>query len=105
MIAPVLAAPITARVSGGTVAIYSGPSDRYTVIGYVENGTELPIDRCTQVDRESRFGGIADSGHVLSGADAGQWCRIPDYGWVSRNDLVGRGLVNVTPPDFSGPGW
>lgn len=104
--APAAALTITARVSGGTIAIHSGPGERYAVIGRLADGTEIPIDRCTQNDSDSRFGTpFGDAGYALRGANATQWCRIPDTGWVKRNWIVGRGLVNVTPPDFAGPGW
>lgn len=103
--APAMAMTITARVSGGNIAIHSGPGDRYAVVGRVANGTEIPIDYCTQVDGDSRFGSWGDAGHPLWGAGAKQWCRIPDTGWVERSWIVGRGLVNVTPPDFAGAGW
>ncbi|MGV8831917.1 MAG: hypothetical protein ACOH2N_08085 [Devosia sp.] len=93
---------ITARVSGGNIAIHSGPGDRYPVTGSVADGTEIPIDRCTQNDSDSRRGSWVSG---LRGANATLWCRIPDTGWVLRSYIVGRGLVNVTPPDFDGPGW
>lgn len=102
---PAAALTITARVSGGTIAIHAGPSDRYAVIGYLAQDTEIPIDQCTQNDSDSRYGGVGDAGHYLRGASASEWCRIPDTGWVDRAYIVGRGLVNVTPPDFNGPGW
>jgi hypothetical protein len=105
LVSPASALTVNARVSGGTIAIHSGPGDRYAVVGHVTDGTEIPIDQCTQVDRDSRLGSVGDSGHLLWGANAGQWCRIPDYGWVDRAYIVGRGLVGVTPPDFNGPGW
>ncbi|SMQ71012.1 hypothetical protein SAMN06295905_1925 [Devosia lucknowensis] len=103
---PAQAITITARVSGGNIAVHSGPDDRYAVVGYVRDGQEIPVDQCTQVDSDSNRGSwIGDAGHTLWPANATQWCRIPDYGWVNRSYLVGRGLVNVTPPDFLGPGW
>jgi hypothetical protein len=102
---PALALTVTARVAGGNIAIHSGPGDRYPIVGRVADGTEIPIDECTQVDRESRRGHWGDAGTPLWGANAKQWCRIPDTGWVERSWIVGRGLVNVTPPDFSGAGW
>jgi len=103
---PAFAVTITARVSGGTIPVYSGPDDRFGVVGYVEEGQEIPIDQCTQTDGDSRRGSwIGDAGHTLWPAGAKTFCRIPDYGWVARNQIVGRGLVNVTPPDFAGPGW
>ncbi len=104
--APAAALTITARVSGGTIPVMSGPDDRFEVVGYIPDGTEIPIDKCTQTDSDSRYGSwIGDAGHTLWPADAKTFCRIPDYGWVARNQIVGRGLVNVTPPDFAGPGW
>lgn len=104
-IAPAAAMTITARVSGGTIAIHAGPHSSYPVLGRVANGTEIPIDECTQVDSDSRFGSLGDAGYPLWGRDAVQWCHIPDTGWVRRDSIAGRGLVNVTPPDFAGPGW
>ena len=103
---PALAMTVTARVSGGTIPVHSGPDDRFAVVGYVEDGTEIPIDQCTQTDSDSDTGSwIGDAGHTLWPDGAKTFCRIPDYGWVARNQIVGRGLVNVTPPDFAGPGW
>ena len=99
---PAQAMTITARVSGGTIDIHAGPGNRYPITGSVADGTEIPIDRCTQNDSDSRRGSWASG---LRGANATQWCRIPDTGWVLRSYIVGRGLVNVTPPDFDGPGW
>lgn len=103
---PALALTVTARVSGGNIAVRAGPGDHYRIVGRVANGTEIPIDQCTQTDSDSRRGSwIGDAGHTLWPANAAQWCRIPDYGWVERSWIVGRGLVNVTPPDFAGAGW
>lgn len=102
---PALALTITARVSGGNIAIHAGPHDSTAILGRVADGTEIPIDQCTQVDSDSRFGSFGDAGYGLRGRNATQWCRIPDVGWVRRDEIVGRGLVNVTPPDFAGPGW
>ena len=48
---------------------------------------------------------LGDAGYPLWGNSATQWCRIPGTGWVQRDWIVGRGLVNVTPPDFAGRGW
>ncbi len=102
---PAHAMTVTARVSGGTIAIHAGPGERYEVLGRLADGTEIPIDTCTQVDSDSRFGTLGDAGTPLRGSMASQWCRIPDTGWVKRDWIVGRGLVNVTPPDFAGSGW
>lgn len=101
---PAQALTITARVSGGTINVYEGPGRHYPVIGRLADGTEIPVDQCTQVDSDSGSFGWG-SGHLLRPSGWRQWCRIPDYGWVDRAWIVGRGLVNVTPPDFSGPGW
>lgn len=104
--APVAAMSVTARVSGGAIAVHSGPDDRFAVLGRLADGTEIQVDYCTQTDSDSRRGSwIGDAGHTLWPANAKTWCRIPDYGWVDRAWIVGRGLVNVTPPDFAGPGW
>lgn len=103
--APVLAETVTARVSGGNIAVRTGPGDRFAMVGRIPDGTEIPIDYCTQTDSDSAFGSWGDAGQPLWGAGAEQWCRIPGTGWVKRSYIVGRGLVNVTPPDFAGPGW
>jgi len=102
---PAMALTITARVSGGNIAIHAGPHDSYAIVGRVADGTEIPIDECTQVDGDSPYGTLGDAGYPLWGRNATQWCHIPDAGWVRRNEIVGRGLVNVTPPDFAGAGW
>lgn len=103
---PAAALTVTARVSGGDIAIHSGPGERYAIVGRLANGSAIPIDHCTQNDSDSRFGTLfGGGGFALRGANATQWCRIPDTGWVKRSWIVGRGLVNVTPPDFAGPGW
>ena len=104
--APALALTVTARVSGGDIAVREGPGARYAIIGRLADGAEIPIDACTQNDADSPHGSwIGDAGHTLRGAGATQWCRIPGQGWVERSWIVGRGLVNVTPPDFAGAGW
>ena len=103
--APAFAQTVTARVSGGNIAIHAGPHDSYPIVGRLADGTEVPIDSCTQVDSDSRYGTLGDAGYPLWGRSAAQWCRIPDTGWVERSWIVGRGLVNVTPPDFDGRGW
>jgi hypothetical protein len=103
---PAQAMTITAHVTGGNISVYDGPGEHHAVIGRIADGTEIPVDYCTQVDSDSRRGTLfGDAGHTLWGANARQWCRIPDYGWVERSWLTGRGLVNVTPPDFVGKGW
>jgi|GEM_PF-1623561 len=72
---PAQAMTITARVSGGNMAIHAGPSDRYELVGRVADGTEIPIDQCTQSDSDSRRGSwIGDAGYSLRGADATLWC-------------------------------
>ncbi|MCP8883878.1 hypothetical protein NIM87_10235 [Devosia sp. XJ19-1] len=103
---PALAITVTARVSGGTIAVHAGPDARFAVLGHVREGQEIPIDYCTQTDGDSDRGTwFGDAGHPLWPSGSTQWCRIPDYGWVERSYIVGRGLVNVTPPDFVGRGW
>ena len=104
--APASAITITARVSGGNIAVHAGPDDRFHVVGYVRDGEDIPVDYCTQVDGDSDTGTwFGDAGHPLWPNGSTQWCRIPDFGWVDRSYLTGRGLVNVTPPDFNGKGW
>ena len=103
---PAQALTVTARVSGGNIAVHEGPGFRHAIVGRLVDGTEIPIDQCTQNDADSRQGSwIGDAGYGLRGAGATQWCRIPGTGWVDRSYIVGRGLVNVTPPDFVGSGW
>ena len=102
---PAMAMTITARVAGGNIAVHAGPHDSTAVLGRIADGTEIPINECTQVDSDSRYGSFGDAGYPLSGRNAVQWCHIPETGWVRRDGIVGRGLVNVTPPDFAGPGW
>lgn len=102
---PAQAMTVTARVSGGHIPVHAGPHDSYPVLGRIADGTEIPVDECTQVDSDSRFGTMGDAGYPLWGRNATQWCHIPDTGWVRRDWIVGQGLVNVTPPDFAGAGW
>ena len=103
---PAQALTVTARVSGGNIAVREGPGFRYAIIGRLVDGAEIPIDACTQNDSDSAHGSwIGDAGYSLRGDGATQWCRIPGTGWVDRSYIVGRGLVNVTPPDFAGSGW
>ena len=103
---PAQALTVTARVSGGNIAVYEGPGFRYAIVTRLSDGAEIPIDACTQNDSDSTHGTwIGDAGYSLRGDGATQWCRIPGTGWVDRRYIVGRGLVNVTPPDFAGSGW
>lgn len=103
---PAHALTVTARVTGGNIAVHAGPDARFAIVGYVRDGQDVPVDSCTQVDSDSRRGTwFGDAGYPLWPANATRWCRIPDFGWVDRSYLTGRGLVNVTPPDFLGPGW
>lgn len=96
---------VTARVIANAAAVHTGPGDNFPILSRLLIDTEIPVDECTQVDSDSRFGSWGDAGYPLWGAHAKRWCHIPDYGWIARDDIAGRGLVNVTPPDFSGPGW
>jgi uncharacterized protein YraI len=80
--APALAAP-TARVSGGNVAVRTGPGAFYAVIGRIPDGTEVTLDYCTRNE---------------------EWCFVTDIGWVRASYLVGwAAKIPVTPPSFSGP--
>lgn len=82
--APALAEP-TARVSGGNVAVRSGPGTFYPIIGRLPDGAEVTLDYCTRNDR---------------------WCFVTGTGWVDASWLVGwSAKIGVTPPDFAGPGW
>lgn len=92
--APAMAMTITARVAGGNISVHAGPHEFAPVVLRIADGIEITIDECTQVDSDSRYASF-----VIP------WCHIPETGWVRRDGIVGRGLVNVTPPDFSGPGW
>lgn len=83
-ITPALAEP-TARVSGGNVAVRTGPGTFYGIIGRIPDGTEVTLDYCTRDDR---------------------WCFVTGTGWVDASWLVGwSAKMRVTPPDFEGPGW
>ena len=83
-IAPALAEP-TARVSGGNIAVRTGPGMFYPTVGRIPDGTEVTLDYCTRDDR---------------------WCFVTDTGWVDASWLVGwSAKMRVTPPDFQGPGW
>ncbi len=80
--APALAAP-TARVSGGNIAVHTGPGNHYPTIGRLADGTEVTLDYCTRND---------------------QWCFVTDTGWVLSSYLVGwAAKIPVTPPSFGGP--
>src|SRR5690606_29239009 len=81
---PALAGP-TARVSGGDIAVRTGPGHGYRVMGRLPDGAEVTLDYCTRNDR---------------------WCFVTGTGWVDASWLVGwSAKMRVTPPDFSGPGW
>lgn len=83
-VTPALAEP-TARVSGGNIAVRTGPGLFYPTIGRIPNGTEVTLDYCTRDDR---------------------WCFVTDTGWVDASWLVGwSAKMRVAPHDFSGPGW
>ena len=80
LIATPALAQSTARVSGGTIQVRSGPGSGYASIGVLPNGTEVTLDRCTR---------------------SGAWCLVTDTGWVRASYLVGQAAkVNATPPDF-----
>ena len=81
--APALAAP-PVRVTG-TLNVRSGPGHDYGVIGQLPKGSQIELDYCTRNDR---------------------WCLVKDYGWVDASYLVGwSAKMQVTPPNFAGPGW
>ncbi|MBJ6987461.1 MULTISPECIES: hypothetical protein [unclassified Devosia] len=105
LIAPTFALTITARVSGGNIAVYDQPREGARIVARLMDGQEIPVDECTQNDSDSYWGSFGDAGHRLRGKFARQYCHIPELGWVDRSWIVGKGLVNVTPPDFHGAGW
>ena len=74
---PAMAMTITARVAGGNIAIHAAPHEASAVQGRIADGTEIPIDECTQVDSDSRYGSFGDAGYPLSGRNALQWCHVP----------------------------
>lgn len=106
-VAPATAAgTVTARVTGAIASVHTGPDTRFPIVGQLADGTVIEVDYCTQTDRDSDRGSrIGMAGHTLWPRGAKTFCRIPDYGWVARNEITGRGLSTITPPDFSGPGW
>ncbi len=73
-------AEATARVSGGNIAVRSGPGSGYDTIGALPNGAEVTLERCTR---------------------SGRWCLVTDAGWVRASYLVGSAAkVDATPPTF-----
>ena len=83
-LSPAFAEP-TARVSGGNVAVRSGPGHQYPTLGRLADNTEVTLDYCTRDDR---------------------WCLVTNTGWVDASWLVGwSAKMRVTQPNFSGPGW
>jgi len=83
--APALAAEPTARVSGGDIAVRSGPGLRYQQIGRLADGATVTLDYCTR---------------------SGRWCLVTDTGWVDASYLVGwAAKIEASPPDFDGFGW
>lgn len=53
---PAQALTVTARVSGGNIAVHSGPGLSYRIVGRIADGTEIPIDECTQNYSDSWHG-------------------------------------------------
>ena len=72
----------TARVKGGNIPVYAGPSYNYATIGNLPDGTEVTLEYCTR---------------------NGVWCQVTDTGWVLASYLVGAAAkLEVTPPTFQG---
>lgn len=79
LIATPALAESTARVSGGTVQVRSGPGTGYASIGILPNGTQVTLDRCTR---------------------SGAWCLVTNTGWVRASYLVGAAAkVGATPSE------
>jgi uncharacterized protein YraI len=49
-ITPAVAEP-TARVSGGNIAVRTGPGSFYPVVARIPNGTNVTLEYCTRDDR------------------------------------------------------
>ncbi|WP_052951551.1 SH3 domain-containing protein [Devosia soli] len=78
-VTPAMAEPI-AQVSGGNVAVRTGPGSQYRIIGALTNGTQVLLDYCTTDD---------------------EWCHVADLGWVDAAWIVGwSAKIAVTPPGF-----
>jgi len=76
---PAFAEPV-ARISGGNVALRSGPGHHYRVIGALADGTNVVLDYCTTDD---------------------EWCHVAGTGWVDASWVVGwSAKIAVTPPSF-----
>jgi hypothetical protein len=100
-IAPAQALTITARVAADRVAIRDLPSDDARIVGRLAKGEEVPVDECRKVQGEEYSDERDAAGNRLYPREWYDWCRIPDVGWVPQGDLLGKGLVNVTQPDFT----
>lgn len=97
---PAMAITVTARVSGGPIPVYSDVGDRTGIVAILEDGVEIPIDRCMSTDQGSYDSYSRPNTFPFNGYQT-VFCRIPDLGWVKRSFIVGRGLVNVVPPDHN----
>jgi uncharacterized protein YraI len=76
---PALAEPI-ATVSGGNVAVRTGPGSNYRIVGALTNGSQVLLDYCTTDD---------------------EWCHVANTGWVDASWIVGwSAKIAVTPPNF-----
>jgi len=96
-VTPALAQQPTARVSGGDIAVRTGPGHGYRTIGRIPDGTQVSLDYCTRDD------GGAFSGNGFPGRDRGpvKWCFVTDTGWVDATYLVGSAAkLRVTPFEF-----
>ncbi|WP_052726199.1 SH3 domain-containing protein [Devosia epidermidihirudinis] len=75
---PVMAEPLTARVSGGNIAVRTGPGLHYQTIGKISDGTRVTLEQCTSNEK---------------------WCLVTNLGWVNATYLVGGAAKTaVTPP-------
>ncbi|MET3924688.1 SH3 domain-containing protein [Devosia sp. 2618] len=80
---PAFAQP-TARVTGGEIAVRTGPGSSYKAIGRLADGTEVSLDYCTRDDK---------------------WCFVTGQGWVNGSYLVGwAAKMDVTTPQSIGDG-
>ena len=77
---PALAEQPTARVSGGNIAVRSGPGNGYATLGKLADGSRVTLDHCTRDDK---------------------WCFVTNMGWVNASYLVGwAAKTRVTQPTF-----
>jgi hypothetical protein len=100
--APAMAITVETKSAGAIIPLRAQPSDNARQIGGFESGTVIEVDYCTAT-RPSRFTISRELDDYLDDIDYESYCRVPGYGWVPRDGLVGAGLGGITQPRFNGP--